>query len=89
MVKESVLKYAFGKVSGEGKLIQNLIESTIFLNSQTQHILVNSGFIKSIVDMGEQYKVLVHYYLSYACTLGYHKTITEKLPEELHEYMPN
>lgn len=77
MVKDSFSKYTFGQVSGEGKLVQNLIESTIFLNSQTQqgHLLVNSDFLKQIVDMGEEYKVLVHYYLSYACTLGYHKTI--------------
>lgn len=91
MVKESFSKYAFGKVSGEGKFIENLIESTIFLNSQSQqgHLLVNSDFLKQIVDMGEQYKVLVHFYLSYACTLGYHKTIQEKLPDQLHEFMPN
>jgi len=91
MAQSACDKYPFSEVGAEGRLVQSLLEAHIFLNSQTQTkgALVDMEFLNELALKGESRKIIVHYYLSYACTLGFHKSIAGGLDVNLADYMPN
>lgn len=86
-------KYDFN-TSGQGYLLQNLLELQIFLNSQQEKEVVNNDFLNSLrnsLKNGQEGKLkkILHFYLSYACKFGYHKQVREKLNEDYHSLLPD
>jgi hypothetical protein len=75
------------------RVVPNLIEFHVFLNCQQDLSMASNEFLNdlktAIGGKESQFKKVTHYYLSFCCLLGYHKTISEKLSEEFNDLMPN
>lgn len=75
------------------RFVPSLVKFQVFLNSQHEKDLVNNDFLQAmeakLKSNEDVFHRVVHYYLSYCCQIGYHKPISEKLPEEFRDFMPN
>jgi len=96
-VEEKIVQYVQThdfSTSGAGKLMQSLVKFSVFLQSQQGEKLLSESLLKLIKEKqtdeeGAKFKRFMHQLLSFACQLGYHKTVQESLGEEYHEFLPN
>jgi hypothetical protein len=97
-VLEMFDKYDFFSGGCGGKLMENLLELYIFLDSQYSK-LVNNPFLSKLRSKLTQteteavqtkYKKLLNLYLAYGCTLNFQRHVSENLTiEDLKEKLPD